>query len=234
MMLVDPFRFAGSNPATLEFLNFEPLPTPPGTETSLLIPNYPIGDPRDDRRVFIAVHLYRPVPLPDPVGGMIGAEPLLIHAYQTTTLGGVSPIYGQALIASARAPSGTVADITVDFSGTVGGGAFIAAYRATDLRQDAAYDARQMVGNTPSNAYPMVISTPQDGFVIAAAAVRLAGDGGEVLGTTTQYSRAAGGYSQFGGGDLTADDPAHQLTFSMVGGPSFGTMEGAFVAASFR
>ncbi len=235
MMLVDPFRFAGSNPATLEFIQVSSLFSIPGNDTKLSLSDVPIGAPRADRRAFVVLHIYWPAALPSAIGGNVGGSSLLIHAQQNIIYANVTNWHGLVVIGSAHVPTGTTANIEIDFSGGVGGAAVYSTYRATNMQQDAPFDARQMVGNTPpARNYPMDISTPQDGFLVAAAMVRLAGDGGEIAGTTTRYSQAANGYSAFSGGDVTVADPNHELIFSMIGGESFNTMEGAFVAASFR
>lgn len=234
MMLVDPFRFAGTNPATLEFVQSDLLSTLPGTETKISISNYPIGSPRDDRRAFVVLHIFSPVPLTDAIGGNVSGVPMAIHIQQRIIYAGVQQYHGLSMIASSHVVGGATGDIEIEFAAAVNGVPLVATYRATDLRSDVAHDARGMIGNTPQREYPMDIATPKDGILIAAGTVRLAGTGGEILGTTTQYSETFVGYGQFGGGDATMDDPSHHLTFRMIGGESFQTMEGAFVAASFR
>lgn len=236
MMLVDPFRFAGSNPASLEFLSAQAYQAIVGG-TTWNLGNIDIGEPRADRRVFLVLHLYRREGLNPVVGGMINGNPIIIHGQaKNVAYPDASPPveYLQCTILSAHVPTGASASIEIDFSSAAQGFPYMAVYRATDMQSDIARDARSIVANDAFN-YPTSLDVANGGFAIAGAGFFGVNTYNAYIdGVVDHYLSHPGSdfIRYFGGSKLmSADNPAYPLDCVIVRDfPS----KGVFVAASFR
>lgn len=236
MMLVDPFRFAGSNPAELEFLSAQNYPKSLG-ETTWSLGDIDIGEPRADRRIFLVLHLYRRQGLSPVVGGTINGNPIIIHGQaKNVAYPDASPPveYLQCTILSALVPTGSSGNIEIEFSPPAQGFPYMAVYRATNIQSDIARDAKSIVSNDAFHTTAS-LDVAKGGFVIAGAGFFGVNTSSVYIdGVVDHYVSNPGSslYRHFGGsGLMSADDPAYPLDCVVVreSAPS-----GVFVAASFR
>ncbi|MDH4993046.1 hypothetical protein QEZ48_19715 [Aquamicrobium lusatiense] len=232
MMLVDPFRFAGSSPATLEFmgdfLKYE--------ETdAITFSGINLGDPRDDRRIIVTIHVLRASSIPAVVEGYVDGAQATIHSQEVIQF--TNTYYGLVGIMTARLPSGNIGSITIKFASEFGAQVRIGVYNAKNIQNDHIFDINSKVSNVTAVEHSLNISVPKDGIVLAACVVGSPNYPVEIEGTVTNYSDIFGdsSYKSAGGGDVIADsDHDYNIVFRLVGGPSFAEMSGVFLAASFR
>ncbi len=237
MMLIDPFRFAGSNPAELEFLGAQVYPMLTGSSAIWSVSNVDIGTPRADRRIFLVLHLYYRPGIDPVVGGSINGHPVIIHAQAVNVAypAASPPVeYVRSVILSAAVPTGSLGDVEIQFSPVARGNPWMAIYRATNMRDDTARDTESLVANGQFS-YPVTLDAAKDGFVVAGAGF-LGADitNSYIQGVENDYVFDPGNnwIRIFGGSDLTpADNPAYAL--NCVVERSHPTI-GVFVAASFR
>lgn len=238
MMLVDPFRFAGSNPAELEFLGSQLYPSLPATGATWSVSGVDIGEQRADRRIFLLLHVYYNATTNPIISGTVNGHPITVHV-QLEGFGGRG-VYRCAIL-SAHVPSGTTADIEIVFSPLAVGWPFLAVYRAIDLQSDVARDAKGAASSgSGSTHYPLSLEVATGGFVIAGATFRATNSSATYIdGVTERYdfeppiSGAPPSYLRhFGGSEMIASDDANYALDCVIVN-EFG-MPGTFVAASFR
>jgi hypothetical protein len=222
MMIVDPFRFRGSNPATI---SYEGSAFAAGGATQT-IPSVPIGA-ADNLRTVIQTISWTDVvgsALTSATIGGIAAD--ICVQFSAVHLGAT---FGYCAIISADVPTGTTATTVLNFS-TAPAPALVESFRAFSLMSKTATDTETAtaLGATSLAVSPDVLA---GGIIVAATTARTAGTF-TITGATEDYDTTFGGSLVFAGGHYSTPtaETAHAITFTGVG----FAFNGPIVAAAFR
>jgi hypothetical protein len=220
MMIVDPYRFKGSSPATI---SYEGTVTSGASGTSQSTSSVPIGT-ADALRTVIQTLSWNgggSVALTAATIGGIAADIVQFSA----PIGGGS--FGYVAIISADIPTGTTATTAVTFGGAASA-MVVHSFKAVGLGSKTATDTENATafGNTSQTVSPDVLA----GGVIVAAVYGNGGGAFTTTGATEAYDANLGAFLQISGGYYTTPSAeiAHAITFAS------SPYNGPVVAAAFR
>lgn len=222
MMIVDPYRFRGSSPATI---SYEGTVTSGASGTSQSAAAVPIGT-ADGLRTVIQTLSWNGAVGAVLTGATIGGITADIVQFSAVFTG---PTFGFVAIISADVPTGTTATTAATF-GAAASTMVVESFKAVGLGSKTPTDTDTAAGlSSPSKT---VSPDVQAGGVIVAGVSTISDGPFTITGATEAYDVSLGAPLQIAGGYYSASSAElpHGVTFAVPA----GAFNGPVVAAAFR
>lgn len=228
MMLVDPYRFEATGPATIAY-DAAYVPTIAGTTATQTGVNF--GAVASKRLVIVAVHWNATVSGSAISSATIGgiAATVIIAG---TSLGAATPFKSVAIIA-AYVPTGTSGTVVVNFGGS-SVVAYFFVYLASNIRSITPFGTGSAVAN--GSPVSTTCNLQADGAVLSAATVYPVSAPLTFTGVTKNYDTSIGtSQGQYGGGCAITPAAVTGASFQQSDpGASGGGPTHTLIVASFR
>ncbi|PBB75208.1 hypothetical protein CK227_10475 [Mesorhizobium sp. WSM4308] len=230
MMIVDPYRFAGSSPVGCAYQGFTD-DTAGGVGTTRTVPGCPIGTAIVGRHVFAWLFWSNTAATATLLSATIGGVAAVIHVQKVFASIGTNA--GFALI-SAPLAVGTTATFVLNYSDV----AYprIHTYRVTDLISNTAFASQSNGGSSSTQSLNASCNTQAGGVVFFAMNAGWAPLTVTLTGSSQDFMSAYGPSSNLisGGFFLTAVAETPRAFNSTLTGAVVGAPNHANLVASFR
>lgn len=231
MMLIDPYRYGVSGPATIELMygEFDPGGTSfPGAGT-VTISSLDFGDVVPGRLMVATVYFTCLHAMPTLTSATIGGVGAGILVHGAEMVSDFTDVHDRTAIIAALVPTATSGDVVFSFDEGDTRVHTVCLYRATNIASSEAFDTASGLTSSPSTSLSINIDEAAGGVVVVMGETHAASDPQSMSGATLDFSSVRSSAGSAATATAATGATITQTDTSFVTGDSR-----TLIAASFR